>query len=173
MRFGRRETALILLGGVCVLAFLYYLVILSPAVSKQRRLTDYIEKKKTDLDEMIELKARWDGFVASKAKAEKTISRRGAKFTLLSFIGEISREVGIEGRIQYMKPLTFRETTGPLKPAGIEVKVDGINLRQLVDLLYRIEYSQKLLKVTRMKIQRTSEGKNILLNATFQVNTYS
>jgi hypothetical protein len=46
-------------------------------------------------------------------------------------------------------------------------------MEQLVNFLYRIEYSGKLLHVKRIKILRASKEKTSLLKVTLQVNTYN
>ncbi|MCK4817718.1 hypothetical protein KA005_18255 [bacterium] len=172
MRINRREMAFAILGGIFVIALLYYLFIISPAIARQNSLIAYIEKKEADLVGMIELKDKWERFKANRLKAEKILAQRGEKFTLLSFLEGVSREVGIDNKIQYMKPLTFREEEGALKPVGIEMNLDGINTKQLVSLLHKIEYSEKLLNIRLIKILSITRGKMKLLKVTLQVNTY-
>ncbi len=172
MRINRREMAFAILGGIFVIALLYYLFIISPAVARQKSLVAYIEKKEAALVGMIELKDKWERFKANRLKAEKILSQRGEKFALLSFLEGVSREVGIDNKIQYMKPLTFREEEGALKPVGIEMNLDGINTKQLVGLLHKIENSEKLLNIKLIKILHISRAKAKLLKVTLQVNTY-
>jgi hypothetical protein len=172
MRLNRREMAFAIFGGIFVIALLYYLFIISPAIARQNSLIAYIEKKEADLVGMIELKDKWETFKANRLKAEKMLAQRGEKFTLLSFLEGVSREVGIDNKIQYMKPLTFHEEEGVLKPVGIEMNLDGINTKQLVSLLHKIEYSEKLLNIKLIKILHVTRGKEKLLKVTLQVNTY-
>lgn len=172
MRLNRREMAFAAFGGILVVVLLYYLFVISPAVARQNSLIAYIEKKEADLAGMIELRDKWERFKTNRQKAEKVLAQRGKKFTLLSFLEGVSREVGIDNKIQYMKPLTFREEEGALKPVGIEMNLDGINTQQLVRLLHKIEYSEKLLNIKLIKILRINRGKEKLVKVTLQVNTY-
>jgi len=165
--------ALILFGGVLVIVLLYYLIILSPAVSKEKSLIKRIEKKTADLAQIIELKSQWKKVKANKTRTEKTLAARGKTFSLLSFLEGVSREVGVDDKIQYMKPLAFHDDSGPMKPVGIEMNLDNINIEQLVTLLYKIEGAGKLLKIKHIKIQRTSIKKIPTLKVTLQVNTYT
>jgi hypothetical protein len=173
MRINRREKALLSLGGILVFALFYYLFIVSPTISRQGVLEKYILKKEADLVKMVELNLKWDRFKNNKAKAEKVLTRRGKKFTLLSFLEGISRKLGIHNKIQYMKPLSSPEESGSLKQIGMEIKLDDINATQLVNFLYELEYSGKFLNIKRIKIQRFSKGKTQSLRVTLQVNTYS
>jgi hypothetical protein len=173
MRIHRRETALLLLGGAFVISFLYYMIVISPAISKQKSLKKRIERKQSDLSGMIKQRARWQKFKFNRAEIEKKLKARGKAFSLLSFLEGISREVGINDNIQYMKPLSIHVESASMKPAGIEMYLDNINMEQLVALLYKIECSGKLLNVRRIRIQRTSTRKSQALKVTLQVNTYS
>lgn len=164
--------AFAILGGIFVIALLYYLFIISPAIARQNSLIAYIDKKEADLIGMIELRDKWERFKANRVEAEKILAQRGEKFTLLSFLEGVAREVGIDNKIQYMKPLTYREKEGALKPVGIEMNLDGINTKQLISLLHKIEYSEKLLNIRLIKILRVTRGKVKLLKVTLQVNTY-
>lgn len=173
MRINRREMALLMFGGVFVIALLYYLIVISPALSSEKSYINRIEKREADLAKMIELKSKWEKFKSNKARTEKILAARGKAFSLLSFLEGVSREVGINDKIQYMKPLAFHQESAPMKPAGIEMSLDNINVEQFVTLLYKIECSGKLLNVERIKIQRTSTEKSHTLKVTLQVNTYT
>jgi len=172
MRITRREAIFCVAGGTVVLALLCYLFIISPAISRQHALTARITREERDLREMMKLRSIRRKLKTSRGNAEKILAARGKGFTLLSFLEGVSRKVGVEDRILYMKPLNFPEQPGPLKSTGIEMKLDRVNTRQLVQLLYRIEHSGKLLNIRRIKIHRSSGQKTPLLKVTLQVNTY-
>jgi hypothetical protein len=123
---------------------------------------------------MAELRARWEGMKKEHAAAEEALQGRGEKFTLLSYLEGISREVGIANKIQYVKPLSFPEEPGSLKREGMEVKLEDIDIHELVEYLYKIEYSGKLLKIQRIKVQRVVErDATSSLRVIIQVHTFS
>ena len=173
MRINRREMTFILIGGISIIILLYYLIIVSPALSRQELLIKYTGKKEADLAKMVELEAEWDRFNKERVEVEKKLKGRGKKFTLLTFLEGITRDVGINKSIQYMKPLSLSEEAGPFKTEGIEMKLDNIDIKQLVNFLHKIEYSGKLLNIKRIKILRSAKGKTSLLKVTLQVNTYT
>ena len=173
MRVFRRETGIVLLGGLFVFGLLYYLLVVSPGLSREESLIKRVDKREGDLAKMIELKAQWEHFEKSKVDAERILARRGDRFTLLSFLERISREVGIDSNIQYIKPISHAEDAGALKLSGMEMKLDDININQLLNFLYRVEYSQKLIKIQRIRIQRTTSGKSDTLKVTLEANTYT
>ena len=172
MKLDRKQMTYVFFGGLVLVALLFYLAVISPALSKQELLAKNIAKRKQDLVRISEIKGKWQRFQRDRADVQEAIKRRGS-FTLLSYLEAVTREIGIDQRIQYIKPVTFPEGEGKLRPEGIEISLDGINMEQLVNFLYRIEYSGKLLHAKRIKILRTSKEKASLLKVTLQVNTYN
>ena len=127
MRVNRREKALLVAGGIIVLALVYYLLVISPVLSRQEVLVRHIANKERDLKEIKTLRNEWERFQKSRTEAEKILKQRGERFTLLSYLEGISRQLGISSKIHYMKPLTFQdELKGSIKPEGIEIKLDGV-----------------------------------------------
>jgi len=172
MKLDRKQMTYVFVGGLFLVALLFYLVVISPALSKQELLAKNISKRKQDLVKMSEIKGKWQAFQRDRRDVQEAIKGRGS-FTLLSYLEAVTREIGMDQRIQYIKPVTFPEGEGKLKPEGIEISLDGVNMEQLANFLYRIEYSGKLLHVKRIKIVRASKEKTSLLKVTLQVNTYN
>jgi type II secretory pathway component PulM len=172
MKLDRKQMTYVFFGGLFLVALLFYLIVISPALSRQELLAKNIVKRKQDLVRISEIKGRWETFQKDRRDVEEAIKSRGS-FTLLSYLEAVTRAIGIDQRIQYIKPVTFPEGEGKLRPEGIEISLDGVNIEQLVNFLYRIEYSGKLLYVKRIKIIRASREKASLLKVTLQVNTYN
>jgi hypothetical protein len=164
---------LLLLGGIFIIGLLYYFIVISPGLSKQKSLIKYMGKREADLAKMIDLKEQWERFEKSKVDAEEILAGRGDRFTLLSFLEGISREIGIASKIQYIKPVSHPEGSGILKLTGMEMKLDDININELLNFLYKVEYSGKLTRIHRIKIQRATKDKDNTLKVTLQVNTYT
>jgi Type II secretion system (T2SS), protein M subtype b len=170
----KQQASMVTLGGVIILGILYYFLIFSPSLTRERTFRERLRKKETDVVQMLRLKAERQELIARHDKAVELLKRRGKNFTLLSFLEAQSREVGISARIQYMKPVSFPETASPMGQVGVELRLDGISMDELVRYLYRIEYSNNFLAVPRMKVQRMKgKGGEILLGVTMQVTTYT
>jgi type II secretory pathway component PulM len=172
MKLDRKQMTYVFFGGLILAALLLYLIVIAPALSRQELLAKNIAKRKQDLVRISEIKGKWQNFQRDRSEVQEGIKNRGS-FTLLSYLESVTREIGIDQRIQYIKPVTFPEGEGRLRPEGIEISLDGINMEQLVTFLYRIEHSGKLLNVKRIKILRASKEKTSLLKVTLQVNTYN
>lgn len=167
-----RQGALLALAGLVVIGLLYSLLVISPALSRQRTLNEYIERKQADLKSMVELKARWESFQRARAEAEGILRQRGEGFTLLTYLERVCREAGIEKKIQYMKPISFQEKEETYRAEGIEMQVADVDMQRMVDFLFRIEHSGNLLVIERLKARPVSKGKERLLELTLQVKTY-
>ena len=175
MKLDRTQMTYLFFGGLFFVALLFYFVAISPGLSKQEQLEKSISKRKADLVKITELKRRWENFKRDQGEVEQALRSRGDRFTLLSFLEGITREVGIDKNIQYIKPVTFppSEVAGTFKPEGIEMSLDNVGMEQLVNFLYKVELSGDLLFVKRIKILKTSRGSTSTLKVTLQVNTYT
>ncbi|RJR42014.1 MAG: hypothetical protein C4576_16745 [Desulfobacteraceae bacterium] len=171
MKPGLKPISLLAAGGMFLIGLLYYLMVLSPAMAERESLDRHSIKMKKDLVQMHALKARWESFVKSRSGAEKMLQERGKDFTLLTHLETVCRQVGVDNRIQYMKPLDMPEQEGPLRPVGVEMRISDIDVRQLVQLLYRIEHSYQLLSISRIKIRPSAEEGRRLLELVLQINT--
>ncbi|MFZ7113114.1 MAG: type II secretion system protein GspM [Desulfatiglandales bacterium] len=173
MKVKRREMLLLVASGIIVLVLVYHLLVISPALSRQEALVRHIANKEADLKKIRSLSNEWERFQRSRTEAEKMLKQRGERFTLLSYLEGISRQLGINSKIHYMKPLTFQdELKGSIRPEGIEIKLDGVATRELIPFLQRIEHAGKLLNIRRIRIQRTSKEGEDYLSVTLQVHTY-
>jgi hypothetical protein len=171
MRLKRRDIAIIQAGAAVLGLLLFYLFLVSPALSRRESLERSIAAKEKDLREMTALRARWEEFERLQGEAEKLLAGRGDNFTLLSFLEGVSRKVGIQDKIQYMKPLGSLEETGGMSLVGMEINLEGIGVDQVVAFLYEIEFSGMLLGIKRIKVQTLQRGQEQALRVTLQVDT--
>jgi hypothetical protein len=173
MKLDRQQMTYVFFGGLAILALLFYLVVISPGLYKQGQMERSIARRKADLVKITELKKKWESFKRNQGEVAQTLRSRGDRFTLLSFLEGVTREIGIDKNIQYIKPVTFPPSDAALKPQGIEMSLDNVGMEQLVDFLYKVENSGNLLFIKRIKILRTSRGSSSALKVTLQVNTYT
>ena len=171
MKITRSRMLIISIAGLLVMGLLYYWIIISPAISDREMLISRIDKRSADLMQMNALKGEWQDFQKKRDHAEARLKHKGSAFTLLSFLEGLSRSVGVDKKIQYMKPLSL-EAEGEIRPEGIEMVLEKIDMRELVNFLYRIEYSERLLTIRRIKIQKSSRDKDPSLKVTLQIYAY-
>jgi hypothetical protein len=172
MKLTRQVRIYILVGSILVFILLYFLILISPALQRQQRLEQAILKKTSELDRSRAMMVEWQVFDRNRSDAEEKLRKRGKAFTLLSYLEQVSRKKGINSKIQYMKPLSFPDEEGAMRPEGIEIRFEGILLNELELFLQAIEYSNRLLRIKRIKILKRAAGKGGQLDVTLQVHTY-
>lgn len=173
MKLDRKQMTYAFFGGLFVVALLFYFVVISPGLSKQRSLERNIAKRKADLVKITELNKTWEGFKRDRRDVETTLEDRGDRFSLLSYLEAVTREVGVDRNIQYIKPVTFPPSEGPFRPEGIELSLENMGMEQLVEFLHKVEHTGSLLYVKRIKILKAARGTSSTLKVTLQVNTYT
>jgi Tfp pilus assembly protein PilO len=173
VRLSRRQAHLGALAGLILFSALYYWIVISPALSRQRSLSNHIRKKEADLVAVTALKRDWESFQEVRAKAQKTLERKGKGFSLLSFMEDTFKATGMETKIQYMKPMSLPGNDEAPKPQALEIGLDGVNTRELITFLQRVESSGKAVHFKRTKIQRSSRSKESSLKVTLQIYTYT
>jgi len=172
MNIFKKEPLLIIFAGLVFVGLLYYILLVSPALSNQEKLRGLIREKKTQLARMEELRDEWRRFQEARAEAEESLSRRGRGFSPLSFMEGLTRKIGVSDRIAYMKPVSFAsDAEGGQRREGIEIRLEGLDMKDLVALLAETEFSKKLLSIDRIKMDALSKGTERNLKVTLQVVT--
>lgn len=117
------------------------------------------------------LQTEWEDFKSIRREADRRLQQKGRDFSLFAFLDGVAGAVGINGKIQYIKPLSQTEAERAIKTNGIEMGLDQITMKELLNFLYRVEYSGKLMCVRRIQIQKPLYDTN--LQITLQVISYS
>jgi hypothetical protein len=172
MKLDRKQMTYVFFGGLFLVALIFYFAVISPGLSKQKTLERSIARREADLVRIAELIRTWESFKKDRSEVETTLRSRGDRFSLLSFLEGVTREVGIDKDIQYIKPVSFPPSEGPFRPEGIELSLENMGMEQLVNFLYKVEHTQNLLYVKRIKILKAARGTSSTLKVTLQVNTY-
>jgi hypothetical protein len=159
--------------SIALLVGILSLIFVFPALSRQSLLEKSISRRATDLEEMKALKIEWDILRKTRAQAEGMLERRGQQFALLSFLEAVSKEMGIEKKIQHMKPVPLSEEPVLLRAEAVEISLNDLTSEELVRLLFQIECSEKLLSVKRTTVQRAGNPGAGLLKVALQVHTYT
>lgn len=169
MRLGKREKIFISLGVSFVALFLLVRFIIFPFFDHREAMKRGIETKKSGLKEIRLLKAQYESYTKGAEGIQRRLGRREKGFTLFSFLEQAAGSARVKDHIKYMKP-SDSQGNGRFKESMVEMKLDRINLRQLVDYLYLIESPEHLVSIKRVSI-RDSQGAPEYLDAIMQVVT--
>jgi type II secretory pathway component PulM len=153
LRLSPREKGF-LLAGVLVLSGLFlYFGWISPTLEEIRRLDKSITSERGRLQEVRELFSTFQTLDKREAIAEEKLQKRTQEsFSIASVIEGLAREVKILDQVQYLKP-SQAQFSEQYTEASVSLKVTQIEIEPLVDFLYRIESSERLLRIRSLQVR--------------------
>ena len=169
MNLGKRERRVVSLGACGIGLFILVQFVVFPFFDQREALKRGIDVKRRGLQEITRLQAEYESYKKGAAGIENYLKRRSNGFTLFSFLEQAAGRANVKDHINYMKPSDSRGA-GPYKEATVEMKLEKINLRQLLDYLYLIESPENVVSIKRISI-RDSKGEKGYLDAVMQVLT--
>jgi Tfp pilus assembly protein PilO len=174
-----RERLLLLASGVVVLLVLVWSFVITPVVDRQRHAAEMVPERKQVLERRRELIARKTAIAAETADTDAKIQKLAARFLtaavpavaaseLQKLTKEMVVQAGTETRSERILPPV---ENGEILAIPVEIAVSG-EIRQLVDLLARLDDSPKLLTVQDLKIRVVNVNQPKDLLATIVVQGY-
>jgi general secretion pathway protein M len=155
-------------GVLCVFIFMQFVI--TPFIEKRDRLSKNIQIKTSDLEEMIRLKSEYDTLKKQSDLSKAQFAKRKRGFTLFSFLDKLAGQAKLKDRITYMKPSSSTQKNSPYKISTVEMKLQGVTLKQLVPYLHMVETSENMVKIKRLSISKA--GKEVgFIDAVLQVET--
>jgi general secretion pathway protein M len=169
MKLEKRERWVVFAGvGLVALLVLVHFIVF-PFFERREVLKRGIEAKRNGLKEMMALSAQYRSYTREAGRLQDRLGGREKGFTLFSFLEQAAGRAGVKDHIRYMKP-SDSQGSGRLKESMVEMRLDRINLRQLVDYLYLIESPKYLVSLKRVSI-RESQSDPVYLDTIMQVVT--
>ncbi|MGD1028452.1 MAG: type II secretion system protein GspM [Candidatus Binatus soli] len=152
-----RERILVQIAGGLVGAFLIYKLIYMPIVDLSLGLQDKIVQRQQDLAEVRRLAATYAQLKAELASAERHTVPPGKDFSLFSVIeASMTKSVGRQ-KIGSIAPGSDRKLTDGFTEYSVQLKLDNVNLAQLVDALYGINSLSMPIGISDIRIQRRTQ----------------
>lgn len=170
IKLSNRETYFIVAAAASIIVFALIQWGVIPLIDGKKQLHRTLEIKSRMLNEMVLLAQQYDSVRKQSEQIQVRFTNRDKGFTLFSFLDRLSGEVGIKGKIAYMKPSKSDIKNSPYKLSTVEMKLQGITPDQLMAYLYRVETSRNMVGVKRITISK--EGKqDQLLTVVLQAET--
>jgi general secretion pathway protein M len=170
LNLNKREKLAVYAAGVFIAFFIFNQFIISPVFEKRNELRDRLDAKKNIVTEMNKLQEEYFSIQKKAEISRQGFARRPQGFTLFSFLDKLAGETGVKKRISYMKPSSVVEEGSGVKLSRVEMKLQEINVNDLVSYLYGIENSPNMAVVRRLSITKAGQGEG-LLSAVIQVET--
>ena len=154
-----RRRLFILLGGISFV--IVFLLSGNIVLKKYRGLEKSILTKKKEMLNFVQLKEEYlrekDKFDYAERRA---LSPRGME-SPITILEEIGIRAGIKEKIIMLKPLEEEMEKGYLE-RGVNVKIDGIDLNQLINFLYIIKNNKALLLINGFSMKSRFDNPNLL-----------
>ena len=166
----KREKYAVYAASGLIAFFILIQVIISPIINKRERMTRTLQAKTKILEEMRILQSEY-GMIGEKARlSKKRFKARKKDFTLFSFLDRLADKSEIKNHITYMKPSTSAREKSGYKVSKVEMKLQGITLKQLTSYLHGVETSKNIVSIKRISIVKTGI-KEAYVNAVLQIET--
>lgn len=167
---GERDRKVLFLGALFVGCFLILQLGILPFWQARQHLGKSLVRKKEELATIRRLQDEYRSLKVEEGTIFAKVRQRSAEFTLFTFLDRRAARTGVKKMIKYMKP-SSEEGEGDLREFMVEMKLQGVGLKQLVEFLLAIESEKDVVSVKRIAIQKNgTEGGR--LDAVLQVATY-
>ncbi len=152
-RLSSRERLLVGLAGGALLVIGLWTLLWEPLQDGQLQLARRIQTRQRDLVEMQHMRETYLDLLNQFELRQRIIEKADPAFSLFPHIeATVGQVVGRE-KITSMNP-QHKELAGTYREESVELKLAGITLEQLTDLVYRIEKSPQPLRVTRLQVKK-------------------
>ena len=174
-RLSPRERMIVVGGGVILGVVVLWLFVVTPLRERTGATADLVPERERLLVRRLDLLARRAQIAAELESANARVERLNARLLtaaspavvaseLQKIVKDMAAEARTEIRSERIQP---PEERGDLLEIPVEIAVSA-EIRQLVDLLARVEGSQKLLTVKdlRVRVVNVSQPKELLATLT-------
>jgi general secretion pathway protein M len=167
-RTPRERQMLALMAGAIGLWLIYWLVLgllLNPLEASRKS----VQARARALQDILIIQSDYRRLESQVASLDRMI-RSGRHGNVLSRLEMMASQAQIKDKITSMDPKSsppndlYRESV-------IEVRLKNVNLKQLVDYLFRIERASELLKIKRLRIKTRSDNPGYL-DVNFRVSSF-
>lgn len=167
-RMSPRERVLVATAAIFISCALVYGLVVDPLVSKQRDYRTRIQSKLDSLVQFRTLAAQYREMESSLKDLEQKVSAGQSGSSLLAAMEADARKLGLADRIASMKPFTNELDSGMVR-TSVEMRIEKVNLRELVGFLETIEKSGTMVRTGRLRIKSRFDDPE-LLDATILVS---
>ncbi len=159
IRLSHREKLLVVAVAVLVSAWLLFAFAVKPAIERTETLTRVISEKQGELQKLHARSNEYIFLRDSLGNLYTKVSSQEKEFELLPFLESLIRDCGLEAvkMEQHVSQLDqkYYETI-------VEIRLEALTLRQLVDFFWKVESSEVLAKIKTLYIKKNLTNKDLL-----------
>lgn len=161
MRISRRDRVALGVGGSALVLYLLIQFVIFPLYDDNKRLRKSITTREDNLLVMHDMREQYHRLAARSSDLDQQLSARPGNFSLFSFLEQKAARADVKKNIAYMKPSDSVDS-GSFRQLLVEMKLQAVNLKQLVAFLEQVESPENLVALKRLTVQQNSRRKMTL-----------
>lgn len=160
----------VIAGLVLVGAALFNQFAFAPYFEARQKVRSAIVSSEKALRELSVLGAEYGVLRARSEKIKRLIEGRPPGFSLFSYLEKQAELAAVKTNIRSINPFKS-SSTGGFEETGVEMKLDKVTMKQLVDFLYFVESPEEMVRIRKASIYKMKESPEYL-SVLIQVFTY-
>jgi general secretion pathway protein M len=172
IQISRREKLTIGVGVIALFGFLIIEWVVFPIYDRQQSVAGSLSRQQATLLEVNELAREITEIRTVMATSQQRLATKKQGFSLFSFLDDLASQSGLKDRIVYMKPSVSKIKNTDMALSIVEMKLEAIELGQLVQFLHKIETSSEDVSIRRMSLLTAGKDRQSL-NAVLEIATIS
>lgn len=149
-RLSVRERRFVAIAGLVSGGALLYLLVVDPLWQMQADMRARVAAKERELQDILAMR---NDYLAAKAEVAHLQAASGANFSPVAFLEEVANGIVGQDKVAAITPAGQESRAGATLET-IELKLSGVSLRELVDLLYKIETTGAMLHPTKLSVKK-------------------
>jgi general secretion pathway protein M len=166
-----RERMILTIGAAVVIASVVFLLVVDPLLARIDKLERQTVRKSKERIELSVLAADYAAKQARIAKLQQRLPGGEGQFSLLAFMEEAAASVQIRDRIVGMQPQQGTTQHG-YQETAVDLRLDGVQLPQLLALLVALEQAPYDVQVHHLQIKPKYDNP-VNLDATLRIVSYA
>ena len=167
----RREQALVVSAGVLVLLLALFSFVVDPILARAANLDRQLASAGRQLAELQTLRGEYQRQKQVIDRIDNRLRRQRRSFAIFSYLEQVAGRTGVQDKIQSMNTIASPPGT-EYKEESVEVRMEGVTLKQLVEYMHRVENSPQILRIKRLQIAPGRENRQ-LLSVRLRISVFS
>lgn len=165
-----REKYVLISGIIFLILFFGIRFGIIPVFEKRDNYERILKEKQAALQEMMGLQRQFQAVSSDFDTRKKALSDRKEGFSLFSFLDAEAQKGGLKDKVAYMTPSSKKMEKSTYSTDTVKFKLTEVYLKELMDLLYRIETSENGVTITALLLTKTGKN-NDKLDAVIETET--
>jgi type II secretory pathway component PulM len=161
IRLTKKEKSLAVLLGTFVVLWGIFATVISPALERIRTLNRVIPDKQAELNQLVAKSSQYITLRDSLGDLHSKIDSQPNNFRLLPFLESLIHQSDLSERVATMNQRVAKLQNDYYETV-VEIKLQQLTLRQLVDLLAKAEASDAVAKTKTLFITRNPTNNDLL-----------